>query len=309
MNPLRQNEFMYKKFSAFLLVSFLAACSEKPKLQIIIPDSLDPAVKSLAIQSWPKIKNVCPGLDRFSGGLEFQGIEDNRDVSIIFKIPEGDSEIPGHYGAAGHTCYFDVSHDGKNLTVAKEGCKAICLSRSLEKNDPLQNGDLVLPLETNVQVDVVPEKPAFQTTSIKASPLRLQDARHLAENALVMAKKFEITLYDETIRHDDQLIEKTIRQPILVELNKWPSILEQHPDDTRKYFADCGEALAFVRSLSLRTVKPKSKDMIEDLSHALNNSIRSRERCEAVIDRSKLPDFEKSFKARSRQQECLNGCG
>ncbi len=115
--------------------------------EIKIPESLDAPTRQMISEAWPKVKQVCSGLEKYSDTLQFKGVKDNNTIDIVFAVPDGKSSIPSNFMANGHFCYYGVSKDGKTLTVSKEGCKAICLGRAIKSGEPADRGDLVLQLK------------------------------------------------------------------------------------------------------------------------------------------------------------------
>jgi hypothetical protein len=124
----------------------LVGCGDNPKLEIQVAPDARPEVKHLIDEAWPKVKRVCSGLDRYSKALTFKRIEGYDNATLVFEIPEQNSGIPSNYMADGHTCFFEISKDGKQVSIAKEGCKALCLDRRIEANEAIAHGDLILPL-------------------------------------------------------------------------------------------------------------------------------------------------------------------
>lgn len=153
---------MIKMLVGLCCIALLAGCGDKAPLDLKLPDGTTPDIQKLLTQAWPKIKENCPGLDRFADALKFKGIEDNYAVSVVYQIPESGTSIPDHYMAGGHTCYFDVSQDGKKLTVAKEGCKAVCLGRAIQRDEAINQGDLVIPLDTMQPIQATVATPASE---------------------------------------------------------------------------------------------------------------------------------------------------
>ena len=135
-----------EKIFCMLSVLTLIGCGQSSSLDITVPESLDGKTKQVVIEAWPKVKKACVGLDRHAGAINFKGVQDNHSIDIIFEVREGQTSIPSRFMAAGQTCYLSVNHDGKQLSVAKEGCKAICLDRQIQEDDPANRGDLKLDL-------------------------------------------------------------------------------------------------------------------------------------------------------------------
>ena len=135
-----------KKVVTPLVAFVLFGCGQQQSFDIAVPDTLDPKAKQVLQEAWPKVKKACVGLDRHAKALQFEGIQNNYSIAVVFRVPEQSSSIPDRFMAAGHTCYLEVSQDGKQLTVAKEGCKAVCLDRQIQQDDPTGQGNLELPL-------------------------------------------------------------------------------------------------------------------------------------------------------------------
>lgn len=126
----------------------VAACSSKSStLEPKVPESLDATERQVITSAWPKVRKACPGLDRFASALQPQGVESNQRLDVVFEVKEGDASIPSNYMASGHRCFFGISRDGASLAVAKEGCKAVCLGRPIQSDEPLASKDLLLTLQ------------------------------------------------------------------------------------------------------------------------------------------------------------------
>lgn len=135
-----------KKVVIPLLAFVLFGCGQQQSFDITVPDTLDPKAKQVLQEAWPKVKQACVGLDRHAKALKFKGVEDNYNIDVVFLVPQESSSVPDRFMAAGHTCFLGISHDGKRLTVAKEGCKAVCLDRQIQQDDPTGQGNLELSL-------------------------------------------------------------------------------------------------------------------------------------------------------------------
>ncbi len=135
-----------KKVVTPLVAFVLFGCGQQQSFDIAVPDTLDPKAKQVLQEAWPKVKQACVGLDRHAKALKFKGVEDNYNIDVVFLVPQESSSVPDRFMAAGHTCFLGISHDGKLLTVAKEGCKAVCLDRQIQKDEPADLGDLKFQL-------------------------------------------------------------------------------------------------------------------------------------------------------------------
>jgi len=98
-----------------------------------------PEAVAILVKASPRIQAICPGLATYAADLRRERTEDNFDyapanaqrVSMIYRVAEDPALIPGPYGAAGHRCDFDVSRDGKTLTIGKTACARVCFDRPL----------------------------------------------------------------------------------------------------------------------------------------------------------------------------------
>ena len=123
----------------------------QPSLNPNIPDNTKPEVKQLLQANWPKIKQACPGLDKYAKDLQPYGVEDNFDyadpdvqrASTKFKVSDK-AEIPAEYRSRGHTCFFEVSRDGSKLTIPKRACMSICLDKDMSKDN---SGQFTIPIK------------------------------------------------------------------------------------------------------------------------------------------------------------------
>ena len=84
------------------------------------------------------MKQACPGLDKYAESLQFDKVEDNfsyapsdaQRVSIEYLIKENQNKTPG-YMLSGNRCFFDISRDGKLLSIDKGACKSLCQDKDL----------------------------------------------------------------------------------------------------------------------------------------------------------------------------------
>lgn len=135
---------MKKLLLTIPLLLSLFACSDEPKqsLNLSIPDNTNPEVKQLLQNNWNKIKQACPGLDKYAKDLQADGIEDNfafadppiQRASAKFKVSEN-AEIPAEYRSRRHTCYYEISRDGSKLTIPKRPCVSVCLDKDMSKDN------------------------------------------------------------------------------------------------------------------------------------------------------------------------------
>ncbi|GKT21684.1 hypothetical protein AVHM3334_05645 [Acidovorax sp. SUPP3334] len=124
--------------AAFCLFS---ACGDASKGQLQMPEKLDPALNAVVSEAWPKVKKACVGLDRYAKGLKVVGVQNNNTIDVLVSVPDSGSGVPDRYMSSGQTCYLSIARDGRSLTVAKEGCKALCLDRSIAADEALSRSD------------------------------------------------------------------------------------------------------------------------------------------------------------------------
>lgn len=99
----------------------------------------------LVVKTLPGIRQVCPGLDKYSQTFRNIRVVDNFRTSIIFDVPET-ARIPDAYKAGGHTCHVEIDSEGKSIFIEKLACKSICLDElktpdgQLKIDLPLGNG-------------------------------------------------------------------------------------------------------------------------------------------------------------------------
>ena len=136
-----------KCLQALFAVLMLAACSGKQaSLEISVPENFDDKERATVLAAWPKVRKACPGLDQYSAALLFRGVESNHRLDVVFEVKDGNSVVPSDYMAGGHRCFFGVGRDGASLSVSKEGCKAVCLGRRIQSDEPLASKDLLVDL-------------------------------------------------------------------------------------------------------------------------------------------------------------------
>lgn len=113
-----------------------------------IPETLDDEVKILVESKWPIVLAHCPGLNLYSASLGEGSIRSNfsyapehaQRVTVEFEIPNDDRLIP--YAANGHTCQYEISRNGQQLSIPKSVCAEVCLDRGLKPGE----SDMKLPL-------------------------------------------------------------------------------------------------------------------------------------------------------------------
>lgn len=144
---------------AFGFIYFVSpfSCSKNTKMaanafQVSTLDNISPEAKDLVSRSLPKIREACPGLEKFGTDLknniihDYMGLDEkeSRKVTIEVVVPNGESIIPDRYRAWGQHCYLDVSADGSSLSVAKTACKSVCMDEDFNNDD---GSNLVLSLQ------------------------------------------------------------------------------------------------------------------------------------------------------------------
>ena len=142
---------MNKKLGIYLLPISLMACSEgTTELVVSFPDTAKQEVKELVTTSWPRVLEACPGLNKYSSSLTFDGVDDNFEYApekaqradVKFLISEDGGNIPKIYRAFGHRCQFGITRDGAEVMMTKGPCKSICLDEDMGHH----NGTLRLSL-------------------------------------------------------------------------------------------------------------------------------------------------------------------
>ncbi|KAB0531346.1 MULTISPECIES: hypothetical protein [Pseudomonas] len=102
----------------------LSGCEIAAAFSVFSVPSDDP----LVIKMLPAVRQVCPGLDKYSQEFERVRVEENFRTSILFDVPESAS-IPDAYKAGGHTCYIEIDSKGRSIFIEKLACKSICLDQ------------------------------------------------------------------------------------------------------------------------------------------------------------------------------------
>ncbi len=96
---------------------------------------------ALVMKTLPAIRQACPGLDVYSGDFLNLRVQNNHRTTIAFDIPET-AKLPPLFGANGHSCFIEISSEGKDIIIDKAPCKSVCLNRS-----QVPDGQLILPLQ------------------------------------------------------------------------------------------------------------------------------------------------------------------
>jgi hypothetical protein len=121
-------------------------------LPFVVSAALKEEAKTLIQKKWGSVENVCPGLQKYSTSLTYDGIDENFDytsqdaqrIDVKFTIPNDSGIIPRNYFAAGHRCFFGISRDGTTALISKRPCLSICLDKDMTHHE---NDVLRLPLK------------------------------------------------------------------------------------------------------------------------------------------------------------------
>lgn len=112
-------------------------------LDFAVPATLKDEAKTLIHQKWADVIKACPGLQKYSASLTYDGIDENFDyasqdaqrIDVKFTIPNDSGTIPLGYSAAGHRCFFGISRDGTTALISKRPCQSICLDKDMTHNE------------------------------------------------------------------------------------------------------------------------------------------------------------------------------
>lgn len=112
-------------------------------LDFAVPATLKDEAKTLIQQKWAGVTKACPGLQKYSASLTYDGIDENFDyapqdaqrIDVKFTIPNDGGTIPKGYLAAGHSCFFGISRDGTTALISKRPCQSICLDKDMTQNE------------------------------------------------------------------------------------------------------------------------------------------------------------------------------
>ncbi|KLU14275.1 MULTISPECIES: hypothetical protein [Xenorhabdus] len=74
-------------------------------------------------QLLPAIRHLLPGLDKYSEQFQNKVIEQNRFLTIKFRIPDN-AQIPVEYMASGHNCFIEINDDQTGIKIPKSACQA-----------------------------------------------------------------------------------------------------------------------------------------------------------------------------------------
>jgi hypothetical protein len=102
----------------------LSGCGKEVAPSVFAVSSSD----QLVIKALPGIRQVCPGLDKYSQTFKNIRVGGDFRTAILFDIPEI-ARIPDAYNAGGHTCYVEIDSTGKSIFIEKLACKSICLDQ------------------------------------------------------------------------------------------------------------------------------------------------------------------------------------
>jgi len=114
-------------------------------------DHLQPEAKALLLTTWPKIKEVFPGLKKYGQDLKIVEIIDyskpldeyNNHLVVVLAVSEGQSKIPSSYRAWGNNCFLDIYPQDMTVRISKTACKSVFLDRVVEYDN---GNSLVLTL-------------------------------------------------------------------------------------------------------------------------------------------------------------------
>ncbi|EJL6858795.1 hypothetical protein NMS86_001247 [Vibrio cholerae] len=127
-----------KLWAVSTLVWLLSGCGEKDHL---IKPALEGEQATIEIvdSNWDKLIAKCPGLNKYSADLTYDGLTDMTyldtpmsRVEIKFKVAKEPSVVPNSFKAWGHTCAFGISPDGKNLRIPKDLCVSVCQGKEYQ---------------------------------------------------------------------------------------------------------------------------------------------------------------------------------
>lgn len=127
-----------KKGVLLLGTLLLAACGDESSRQASAfnVETQD----ALVVKTLPAIRQACPGLDVYSSEFLNVRVQENYRTTIVFDISET-AKLPPLFRAYGHSCFVEISPDGKDIFIDKAPCKSVCLNRS-----QVPDGQLTLPL-------------------------------------------------------------------------------------------------------------------------------------------------------------------
>ncbi|MEW4983090.1 MAG: hypothetical protein AB1Y26_07645 [Cycloclasticus sp.] len=110
---------------------------------LITPDeikskAIKPQGNAEAIQhirnNWGKLTNYCPGINKYQKDLTFKRVEFtglDQWATAVLRVNDNPDRELRRYRAAGHNCFFAISPDGRELTISKSMCVALCLDKEV----------------------------------------------------------------------------------------------------------------------------------------------------------------------------------
>jgi hypothetical protein len=106
-----------------------------PTIPIPVTADTRPQTKELIESAWPRVRQHCPGLDKYHSDLTYRGLEDYTDlalkrVEIVFRVAQTPRSMPaGMSIAGGRTCHLGLTANGKGLIIREHECISLCLDR------------------------------------------------------------------------------------------------------------------------------------------------------------------------------------
>jgi hypothetical protein len=125
-----------------------------------------------------------------------------------------------------------------------------------------------------------------ETAEHKVIPLNLTDARTFAKGTLQIINEAEKSLEDGVRLRDEGGVERFVRKPLHVELEKWSDLGIQHSDDQRQHFGYCRDAAAQLQTLSFSSFRTQTVELMKYLRQDEARYRKIKQQCEDALNKS-----------------------
>ena len=140
--------------------------------------------KAFFSQFYPKIETACPGLKKYAGRLNFEGIERNYNTDFVFNVQDKKT-LPGEWMANGHRCFFGVTKDKANVSVSKLPCKSLCLGVEVKSGSEIDTVyNMLIPLEQTIEEQM-------ETAIITSQASKLREEERVKLDAQARKKDYQ----------------------------------------------------------------------------------------------------------------------
>lgn len=124
------------------------------------------------------------------------------------------------------------------------------------------------------------EKP---NASEPKKPLDLAEARLFAKGTLRIVNEAEQSLNDGIQLGDAAGVVKHVQKPLQSELERWPTLIDRHPNDQREHFAYCHDAAMRLQTLSYAVQRERTVESMKNLRKDEAEYRKAKQQCEKQL--------------------------